>query len=74
MKDYISGLYHIIIEMTMWIPCHPLRRFFCMLLMNHFGSSSAIYRNVDLRSPYRISVGEHTNINKRCIIDGRGGG
>lgn len=36
-------------------------------------ASSAIYRNVDLRSPYRIVVGAHTNINKRCVLDGRGG-
>lgn len=35
--------------------------------------SSSIHRNVDLRSPYRISVGTHTNINKKCVLDGRGG-
>lgn len=40
--------------------------------MKRFDISSAIYRNVDLRSPYRIRVGAHTNINKRCVIDGRG--
>lgn len=73
MKSFISGLYHFFIEMIMCIPCHPLRRLVCLLLMKHFGRSSAIYRNVDLRSPYRISVGEHTNINKRCVLDGRGG-
>lgn len=73
MKSFISGLYHFFIEMIMCIPCHPLRRFICILLMKHFGKSNSIYRNVDLRSPYRISVGEHTNINKRCVLDGRGG-
>ena len=41
--------------------------------MKRFDASSAIYRNVDLRSPYRIVVGAHTNINKRCVLDGRGG-
>ena len=57
----------------MWLPCHPLRRLVCHFVMKDFDLSSAIYRNVDLRSPYRISVGEHTNINKRCVLDGRGG-
>ena len=57
----------------MWLPCHPLRRLACRLLMKRFDASSAIYRNVDLRSPYRIVVGAHTNINKRCVLDGRGG-
>lgn len=73
MKDFISGLYHFIIDIIMWLPCHPLRRLACRLLMKRFDASSAIYRNVDLRSPYRIVVGAHTNINKRCVLDGRGG-
>ena len=73
MKNFISGLYHFIIDIIMWLPCHPLRRFACRLLMKRFDASSAIYRNVDLRSPYRIDVRAHTNINKRCVLDGRGG-
>lgn len=73
MKNFISGLYHFIIDIIMWFPCHPLRRLACRLLMKRFDASSAIYRNVDLRSPYRIIVGAHTNINKRCVLDGRGG-
>ena len=73
MKEFISGLYHFIIDIIMWFPCHPLRRLACRLLMKRFDASSAIYRNVDLRSPYRIVVGAHTNINKRCVLDGRGG-
>lgn len=73
MKDFLSGLYHFILQILMWIPCHPLRRLVCMICMKNFSWSSAIYRNVDIRSPYRISIGAYTNINKRCVIDGRGG-
>ena len=73
MNNFISGLYHFVIDIVMWLPCHPLRRLACRLLMKRFDSSSAIYRNVDLRSAYRIVVGAHTNINKRCVLDGRGG-
>lgn len=57
----------------MWIPCHPLRRLACIVLMKEFHWNSAIYRNVDLRSPYRVRIGSHTTINKHCVIDGRGG-
>lgn len=57
----------------MWIPCHPLRRIFCRMMMLNFDRSSAICRNVDIRSPYRIYIGANTNINKRCVLDGRGG-
>lgn len=72
MKEFLSGLYHFIIGFVMWLPCHPLRRFVCLITFKKFSMSSAIYRNVDLRSPYRIIVGSHSNINKRCVIDGRG--
>ena len=73
MKSFIHGLYHFLISIIMWIPCHPLRRLMCRVVMRQFDMSSAICRNVDLRSPYRISVGAHTNINKKCVLDGRGG-
>lgn len=73
LKSYASGLYHIFIQIIMWIPCHPLRRFMCYVLFRKFALSSSIHRNVDLRSPYRIIVGKSTNINKKCVLDGRGG-
>ena len=57
----------------MWLPCHPLRRAVCKLFMRRFGRSSAIYRNVDIRTPKNISIGSDTIINKKCVIDGRGG-
>lgn len=73
MKNFSSGLYHFIIDIVMWLPCHLLRRLFCRMIMIKFGKSSAIYRSVDLRSPYRIYIGEHTVINKRVLLDGRMG-
>lgn len=73
MKNFISGLYHFIIQIVMWIPCHPLRRLTCKILMKEFSNSSTICRNVDLRSPYRISIGNNCNINKNCVLDGRFG-
>lgn len=73
MKEFLSGIYHFTIQFFFWLPCHPFRRLICKLCLKRFDLSSAVYRNVDIRSPYRISIGSHTNINKRCILDGRGG-
>ena len=73
MKSFISGLYHFVLGIIMWIPCHPLRRLVCKVLMKNFHMSSAIYRNVEIRCPYRVSIGRKTVINKKCLIDGRGG-
>lgn len=73
MRDFISDTIHSIIQIVMWIPCHPLRRLLCKLVMRHFDTSSSIRRNVDLRSPQRISIGKHCNINKKAVLDGRNG-
>lgn len=72
-KDFISGAYHFAIEMAMSIPCHPFRRVVCKIVCKRFHTSSSVFRNVDFRSPYRVEIGSYTNINKRCVIDGRGG-
>ena len=73
MKNFISGLYHFMLNVIMWLPCHPLRRLVCKCVLKKFDKTSAIYRNVEIRSPYRISIGAHTNINKSVLLDGRGG-
>ena len=73
MKLFLSGAYHFLIAFIMWIPCHPLRRFICKLIMKRFDMSSAMYRNVDIRSAYRICIGKHCCINKKTVLDGRGG-
>lgn len=43
-----------------------------MIIMKEFHNSSSIRRNVDIRSPQRISIGSYCNVNKHCILDGRG--
>ncbi len=73
MKSFIHSLYHLLIGIIMWIPCHPLRRLICFFIMRKFNMSSAICRNVDIRSPYNIIINNNTNINKKCVLDGRGG-
>ncbi len=73
MKSFVSGLYHFLLNIIMWIPCHPLRRLVCKVLMKDFDMSSGIFRNVEIRCPYRVTIGKNTVINTRCLIDGRGG-
>lgn len=73
MRDFISDTVHFILQIIMWVPCHPLRRFICKIMMKRFDTSSSIRRNVDIRSPQRIEIGENCNINKQCVLDGRKG-
>ena len=71
-KGFLSDLFALCISLIMWIPCSFLRKLTCKLVMKEFHFSSKLRRNVDLRTPYRISIGINTNINKRVVLDGRG--
>lgn len=73
MRDFISDTIHFILQIIMWVPCHPLRRLTCKIMMKRFDTSSSIRRNVDIRSPQRIEIGKNCNINKLCVLDGRKG-
>jgi len=73
MKSFISGLMHLFIELCMMIPFHYFRILICKLILNKLGNHSAICRNVELRSPYRITIGNNTSVNKKVLLDGRGG-
>lgn len=73
MKEIFSEFYHFFLKIMMWIPLHVLRKCICKLVFNKYAFSTSVRRNVDLRSPYRIEIGENCNINKKCVLDGRGG-
>lgn len=73
MKELLSELYHFFLRVIMWFPLHALRKITCFFFMKEYSFTSSIRRNVDIRSPYRISIGKYCNINKSCVLDGRGG-
>jgi acetyltransferase-like isoleucine patch superfamily enzyme len=73
MRSFLSGLLALISECILWIPFHFIRNIWCRLTLKHLGKGTAICRNVELRSAYRISIGSNTSINKRVLLDGRGG-
>ncbi len=73
MKEVISEFYHFVVKILMWIPLHILRKCVCKFVFKKYSFSTSIRRNIDLRTPYRISIGKYCNINKNCVLDGKGG-
>lgn len=57
----------------MIFPIHYIRISFLRFLRMQIGKYTAICRGVDIRTPYRISIGSYTTINKHVVLDGRGG-
>ncbi len=56
------------------IPFNSLRCFlYRHLIRVRLGRGSCIHMGVFLDKPYGVAIGEHTLVNARCILDGRGG-
>lgn len=73
MKNFISGLFYLFLGFIMWVPFYSIRTTILKILLNHIGKSCAIKRNVDVRTPKNIIIGNNTTINQRVLLDGRGG-
>ena len=74
MKDFLFGLFSLVQSIVMWIPIHWFRICFMKLFLKKLGRHSAILRNVEIRSPWRVQIGNNTSINKNTLLDGRGTG
>lgn len=51
-----------------------LRKLFYPRLFKHFGRGVIIGRNVVLRHPHHISLGNNVTVDDNCLLDGRGAG
>lgn len=72
-KIYLSCLFHFILNLSMAIPVHFARKTILMFFLKYSGRHNVFCRHVEIRSPYRVSVGDYSVINKRVLLDGRGG-
>lgn len=73
MKSFLLQLFEIIYEFVFWIPFHPLRKMLVKLTFKHVGKKVCMLRNLDIRKPRNIEIGNDVVINKKVLLDGRGG-
>lgn len=57
----------------MFLPFYHLRLLWCKIFFKSFGKNVYISRNVDIRSPWKGRIGNNVVINKRVVLDVRGG-
>lgn len=57
----------------MWIPIWFVRKLYLKLFIGHLGRNTFISRNVDIRKPKNIYIYDNIVINKKVLLDGRGG-
>lgn len=54
-------------------PSLHIRRVYFRMFMEHLGKDCYIAKGVDVRQPMGVSIGDRVIINKRVVLDGRGG-
>ena len=73
MKSYIYNLFIYILNYLMCVPFHTVRG----LILNRFigsrGKNVEICKEVEFTDPRKIYIGNYTTINKKVLLDGRGG-
>lgn len=73
MKSFIYHLFHFSLEIVMKVPFHCIRNIYINRFIQKRGKRVEICRNVELRYPKNIYIGNYCTVNKRVLLDGRGG-
>lgn len=73
MKNFVLQFFELLFEIVFWIPLHPLRWLLSKITFKHIGNKVRLLRNLDIRKPRNIDIGNDVVINKRVLLDGRGG-
>lgn len=74
MKPLLIALWdYLFREWIMFIPFHSVRRFFLKQTVSQLGDRSFIALGVEIRNGKNIQVGERSVLNKKVLLDGRGG-
>ncbi len=73
-KIFVSALWDYIFRAwIMYIPFHSVRLYFIKNSLAKVGKGSSFLMGVELRNRRNIFVGSNTIINKKVLLDGRGG-
>ena len=66
-------LFYVINEWVMYFPSHTIRTMILRRLFSSIGSDSSFLMGVNFRQPKNIEIGSNSVINKKVLLDGRGG-
>mgnify|MGYP006151194979 CR=1 FL=1 len=64
---------YLINEWFMFIPFHAIRLLFVKQLLNKIGQQTYFLMGLEIRKGENISIGNNCVINKKVLLDGRGG-
>jgi maltose O-acetyltransferase len=74
MKEFFSIIYHRIVSLLFLLPFAVVRGVGAKMFFRKTGKRVFWGKGLDVRSPYRVSIGDYCRINKKVLLDGRGKG
>lgn len=73
-NSFIYGFFqYLFLEWIMYIPLHFVRLFFIKQVLNSVGSQTNFLMGLEIKKGKNVSVGSNCIINKKVLLDGRGG-
>jgi acetyltransferase-like isoleucine patch superfamily enzyme len=73
-KSFLYNLYFYIFNRYIsYLPFYGFRKLFIKQMLGNLGKSSHILMGLELRKPKNIFIGDHVIINRKVLLDGRGG-
>lgn len=73
MNDFRLRLSHYIQEWIVKIPFHLVRDLYWKRHLKHLGKDVELCRDIEIRCPWNVSIGNLSNVNRKVLLDGRGG-
>lgn len=71
MKNFLSELFHVIIDVIMHMPFAISRNICAVLICKKIGNHTQFCRHVHFISPHKIIIGDNCFINRNVVLDGR---
>lgn len=72
-KKALLNSFNLFTAFIMWLPFKCIRWIYIKCFMSKVGNKVCIMRNVEIRKPRNIYIGNNVIINKNVLLDGRGG-
>ena len=73
-KRWVLGFMMLSQKIISYIPSHIIRNFFYRYIFRvKMGKGVTIYSGVEMRSPWKVEIGENSIIGNDCLLDGRRG-
>jgi len=67
------SLLFIVVGVIAYLPCHSVRKFLLRCLGAKIGKNVSLYHGFEIRSPWKLVIGDGTIVGNHCILDCRAG-